>query len=365
MNLKEIEYKIALSYLHGMGAIRVAKLLSNLGDISEVFHLKLKTLGSLTGLKETQLISMKRTEALEQSKLQLEWCHKLGIKPLFFLDDDYPRRLRQCADAPVILYQKGEIDLNQRRMVSIVGTRGNTEYGKELLIEFVKGVKQPDLCIVSGLALGTDGFAHNQCILEGIPTVGVLGHGLNEVFPRSHTKMAMQILQDGGALVSEFPVFTKPIRENFPMRNRIIAGLSDALVVVESQVRGGSMISAELANDYSRDVFAFPGSVRQMYSKGCNALIQQQKAHLVSNSNDFLKLMGWGQTEQVLQTQMKIDCTPEELILINLLRKYECLHLDVLVSKLAWPTSKAQVSLLGLQMKNAVVALPGNRYSVC
>lgn len=364
MDKEGLVYKVALSFLYGMGAVRVGQLVSKLDDISQVFTLKISELHLKTQISISLLKAMKREDALSRAKNEIDGIEKFNISVHFFMDPDYPRRLRQCSDAPVILYSKGGLDLNERRVVSIVGTRQNTEYGRELIQEFIKGINNPNLQIISGLALGIDALAHKNSLINSISTIGVLGHGLHEIFPQRHNKLASEMLEQGGGLLSEFPLFTIPIRENFPMRNRIIAGMADAIVVVESQVRGGSMITANLGNDYNRDVFAFPGSVRQQFSSGCNALIQQQKAHLITSSFDFLKFMNWEQKQIPTQKELAISLSLDEKDFIKCLSKFEFLHLDELVSKLGLPSSKLLGIALNLQMKNAIVSLPGNRFSV-
>jgi DNA processing protein len=364
MDIEEKTQQAALGFLFGMGAIRISALLSKLDDVSEVFTLSLKALKSKTGIAEKQLASMEREKALRLAIHEMQACEKLGIEPLFFLDEKYPRRLLQCADAPVVIYVKGPLDLNERRVVSIVGTRKNTDYANEIIQSFTEEIKQPGLIIVSGLALGVDTLVHKSALKNNIPTLGVLGNGLNKIYPSRNTSLAREMIDQGGALLSEYPVDSLPNREHFPMRNRIVAGMADAVVVVESQEKGGSIITAELANDYNRDVFAFPGSVRQMYSSGCNMLIRRQKAHLITNASEFLTLMNWADAPKPLQKSLAIEYSPEEKEIVDCLSKYECLHLDQMVQKIGFSPSKIQALTFSLLLKNGIVSLPGNRYSI-
>ncbi len=354
--------KVALGFLKGIGPIRMNTMLSKLDDYYLFFSLPLRDLAAYTGLSEFILSQMNRSEAIILAKKELEACHKLGITYRFILDEDYPRRLRQCPDAPTILYQKGATDLNSRRIIGVVGSRVHTEYAHELISELCSGLSHSDVVIVSGLALGVDGLAHHYSLKNNLKTVGVMGHGLAEVFPKKNIRLAQQMLDSGGAMVSEYSVFSSPIRENFPVRNRIVAGLVDALVVVESKERGGAMITAELANDYNRDVFAFPGSVKQLHSAGCNALIKKQKAHLISHAEDLLNLMGWESCPKPdPQFKMAIENSLEELKLLNLFRQYEYLFFDQVVMKSGLSASSLHGFLLTLQLKGQIKIIGGNR----
>lgn len=355
--------KVALSFLKGMGPVRVNAAISKLAYPEDFFKLSIQDLKQLTGFTHLQLATMDRPNALISAEKELEACYKNGITALFFQDAAYPRRLRQCPDAPIVLYQKGKTDLNARRIVALVGTRNFTEYGKELVKEFVSDLKDLQPIIVSGLALGIDAIAHEACLKNGIITVGVLGNGLKDVFPIKNFSLAQKMMDNQGSLVSEYSLFSNPVRENFPVRNRIIAGLCDAVIVAESKERGGSLITAELANEYNRDVFAFPGSVKQKHSAGCNALIRQQKAHLISGSKDFLNIMGWDHFLPTTQKSMFLDLNLEEKNVLCHLKRHESLYLDELSFKCGISTAQLMGLLLTLQLKGGVLNMGGGKFT--
>jgi DNA processing protein len=278
------------------------------------------------------------------------------------LDSDYPRRLKQCPDQPMILFSKGNFNVNHEKIVSIVGTRNQTDYGTSILEELIGSFLGLKIMVASGLAYGVDISAHRLCIENGIPTLGVLGHGLDRIYPSKHKNTALKMLNQGG-LLTEFGIGTNPDRENFPMRNRIVAGIADATIVVESKDKGGSMITAELANDYNRDVFAFPGDVNRPYSEGCNKLIRLEKAHLVSKGSDFLKFMNWKMKESKQEQRILFEHFDEnEKLILEMLTNQSDLHMDVLSIRTGISASKMNVILFNLEMKNAVKHIAGKRY---
>jgi DNA processing protein len=308
---------------------------------------------------------MERNRALEFAVKEIEACRTYGISPVFMLDSNYPRRLKQCVDAPIVLYCRGEDILNSRRMLAIVGSRMHTSYGLELIKELTLGLSEAGVVSVSGLALGIDSLAHEYSLKNNMPTVAVLGSGLTQVFPKRNAKLAQEILEHGGALLSEYSVFSKPVRENFPVRNRIVAGLSDATIVVESREKGGALITAELANDYNRDVFAFPGSVHQQYSAGCNALIRQQKAHLATKSSDILGMLGWDKPRsRQKELALPVNLSPEEQHIISVLKQHESLFMDELVLQSGMPTSQLHGLLLGLELSGQIGRTSGSKYRI-
>jgi DNA processing protein len=246
-----------------------------------------------------------------------------------------------------------------------VGTRNATDYGREICEELIESFSKTDIQVVSGMAYGIDICAHSACLKNNIQTVGVLGHGLDRIYPSIHRRIAEGMLENGG-LLSEFLPGTKPDKENFPMRNRIVAGMSDATIVIESKVSGGSLITADLAFDYNKDVFAFPGNVGQTYSAGCNLLIQKNKAHLITNGSDFLNFMGWqsaGGVNQKAQITVLQELTEEEKRVIECLDS-SALHIDLLALNLKMPISRISVILLTMELKGLIRSLPGNKYGV-
>ena len=358
----DLVYKVAMSFLKGLGPIRINSILSELNP-EQFFSLSISDVKKCSRLSANQLASMERNRALDFALKEIEACATYGIEPIFILDPKYPRRLKQCVDAPIVLYSRGEDLLNSRRTIAIVGSRMHTTYGIELIKELTQGLSQAGVLTVSGLAMGIDSVAHEYSIKNNIPTVAVLGSGLNQVFPKRNTKLAEEILEHGGALLSEYSLFSKPVRENFPVRNRIVAGLSDATIVVESREKGGALITADLANDYNRDVFAFPGSVHQQYSAGCNALIRQQKAHLVTNSSDILIMLGWDKPRSRQQElSLPVNLSPNEQQIISILKQHESLFMDELVIHSCMATSQLHGLLLGLELKGQIARTSGSKY---
>jgi DNA processing protein len=306
---------------------------------------------------------MKRDEALVFAEKEWNYCEKNQLQHLFILDENYPRRLKQCQDAPIMLYFKGTCDLNQKKIISIVGTRNETNYGQKILEELVSAFAHKNILVVSGLAYGVDIRAHRLCLENNIETVAVLGHGLDRIYPSSHRSTASKMIQNGG-LLTEFPSNTNPDRENFPMRNRIIAGLSDATIVIESKESGGSMITADLANSYDREVCAFPGRATDEYSLGCNELIKTNRAHLVTHAADVASLLAWDITSSTQKRVSRInwaDRSVDEQRLLAILAENLAIQVDELVLSTGFSQSKLSLVLLDLQMDGVVQILPGNR----
>lgn len=362
--MEEMVQKLGLSFLKGLGPIRVKNLLSKLDGLDELYSCSLLHLRKKTGLSELILSQLDRKGALETAKRELEFCVKAGVIPLFIEDDAYPRRLKQCPDSPLFLFQKGNADLNNRRIVSIVGTRNFTPYGKSLVFDFIQGLSSSGITIVSGLAIGIDALAHKNALDNNLPTIAVLGHGLSTIFPKKNEGLAKAILEQNGSIISEFPFNSLPVKEHFALRNRIIAGLSDAVVVVESKARGGSLITANFANDYNREVFAFPGSVKQECSAGCNGLIRDHKAHLMTDVNDFLTMMNWQVHFKKQQSTIDFNPSDTEQLILQVLKRHESVFLDELVQITKLTASALHVNLLGLQLKNVIMAINGNRYAM-
>ncbi|HPS63874.1 MAG TPA: DNA-processing protein DprA, partial [Bacteroidales bacterium] len=305
-------------------------------------------------------------DILARAGEEVAFLEKFRIKSLFFRDRDYPHRLKNCHDAPVMLYYKGVADLNAPRVIGIVGTRNATAYGKDVTRKFVEDLVDYNVLVVSGLAYGIDGCAHRQAVASGLATVGVLGHGLDTIYPWAHKPLAEKMVTQGG-LLTEFLSRTKPDRNNFPMRNRIIAGLCDAVVVVEAGVTGGALITAEIANTYNRDVFAVPGRVTDPVSEGTNTLIRTNRAALIQKAGDIAYLMGWndeGKPVFAPQKKIFIELTREEERIVELLRPEGTLGIDELSVRLDIPMSRVSASLLNLEFEGVVKCLPGKRYSL-
>lgn len=363
MHSSLLQQQIALSFLQGIGSIRARLLLSKVPDVSAIFTLSLRDLEYLTGLSKKVLKHMNRELALQQAEKQLAFFEKNKVHTYFIQHPDYPRRLKQCEDAPTLLFGTGNLDLNPLRCIAVVGTRNATAYGREICENLIASLVGKNILVVSGMAYGIDICVHQLCVKHNVPTIGVLGHGLDRLYPSAHKNTALKMLETGG-LLTEFLPGTNPDRENFPMRNRIVAGMCDATIVVESKNKGGSLITADLANDYSRDVFAVPGCIGQTYSEGCNALISASKAHLYCSPEHFLKWMGWEESKKAVKAQRQLfnSLSEDEKTMIDLLQAEGEQHMDSLAFKSKFPISKTSAVLFQLEMNGLVKALPGRKY---
>lgn len=361
-----LTHQIALTLIKNVGDITAKSLLAAFGSPEAVFAASRKQLLQVEGVGSITASQILTTDALHIAEEQLKFLEKHRIEVLFYTDDRYPQRLKYCHDAPVLLYYRGTADLNHPRIVSIVGTRKATPYGLMLCQQLAETLQAYDVLIVSGLAYGIDIAAHKQSLAYNIPTVGVLGHGLDRLYPAIHRSTANAMLRNGG-LLTEFPLNTNPDKENFPKRNRIIAGIADVTIVVEAALKGGALITAELAGSYDRDVFAFPGRTTDPYAEGCNFLIKTNRAGLICHPRDLAYYMGWEATiaplREAVQVEAKVALTAPELKIVALL-KVSSLRVDDLALKAEIPQSKLAFILLNLEMKGIVVSLPGNVYQL-
>jgi DNA processing protein len=364
LNKEDFRYQIAFSQLKGIGPVRATQLHAKLPTLESFFQLSKKELRFELGLTDLMIKELNRQEALDLADEQLAFNERHNIQTHFFLGESYPRRLKQCADSPIVIFSKGQVDLNSLKMVSVVGTRNITPYGQKIIHELIQSLKGLDVVVVSGLAYGVDILVHQLCVENNIPTIGVLGHGLDRIYPHKHRKTAAQ-MQENGALLTEFLIKTNPDRENFPMRNRIVAGMSDATIVVESKQKGGSIITAELANDYNRDVFAFPGDIDRPYSEGCNWLIKKQKAHLITSSDDFLTFMNWKHEKPKLKSpSLFVELSEQDRKVVNVVIEEREVHADVIAMKTGLSPSMINVVLFNLEMQNIVRQVPGKRFTL-
>ncbi len=357
-------HQIALTKVKGVGPVVARQLITHYGNAESVFNTPKKHLLAIPGVGNHIADSIKKANALQAAEAELKFIEKHHIQVLFWGSEQYPRRLQECFDAPILLYYKGNADLNTSRIISIVGTRNATAYGRSICSEFIQALTPYDALIISGLAYGIDSHAHKHALHYGIPTVGVLGHGLDRIYPATNREMAAKMLECGG-LLTEFPSGTNPDRQNFPMRNRIIAGLADVTIVVEAAIRGGALITAEIANNYNRDVCAFPGSLNQAFSAGCNYLIKTNRAHLITGVKDLEYLMNWELMEkppESKQLQLHVSLDSVERQAYDIIRTSGQISIDSLSLQLKWPQSKLAITLLELEMKGAVAALPGKIY---
>ncbi len=370
MTDETLKYKIGITLIRGIGNNLAKNLIAYIGSEEGIFREKQQNLAKIPGIGEILSKEIVSSDVLKRAEEEIEFIIKNEIQTSYFTDRNFPFRLKECADSPIMIYSKGNCDLNNGKFIGIVGTRNATEYGKENCKKLISdlAVLQPNSIIVSGLAYGIDITAHKAALEAGLPTIGVVGHGLDRIYPAAHRSTAVKMLEEG-ALLTEYLSQTNPDRQNFVQRNRIIAGLSDAIVVVESAARGGALITAEVANDYNRDVFAFPGRVGDEWSAGCNALIKANKASLIESANDIMQFMNWESQNTdaapAVQTSLFLDLSDEELEVVNILRqKTDGLQLNELAIKLEKPVSKISSMLLGMEFSGVVRSLPGNVYKI-
>jgi len=359
-----LKFKIACGLIKGLGPVLIRNIVAYLGEPEALFKEKEKTLLKIPGIGPKQAATIVNSNTLDRAEAELEFIHSNGIKATFFLDDDYPVRLNQCDDAPIVLYQKGSHKLVDSKMISVVGTRQVTERGKDITRKIIQGVaeKFPNTTIVSGLAYGVDIYAHRAALEFGLPTIGVLAHGLDRIYPQIHSAEAGKML-DKGALLTEFMSGTNPDKQNFVKRNRIIAGLADATLVIESAEKGGSLITAHLAQSYNRDVLAVPGRVDDELSKGCNKLIKTNIAAMVEDAGDIGYALNWEPVGTGLQArQLSMFELPkgEAGDIYNILRQEKEATINYLSLKTGMPVNKVSSLMLQLEFDGLVKSLPGN-----
>lgn len=363
-NEEERLSQLALTLIDGVGPKMSRILFSHFGSASAVFQASLKELKAINGMGEQRARACKAANVQQWAARELAYVQKHDIELLFFTDTHYPSRLKQCDDAPMLLYYKGEAVLNATKMVAVVGTRKNTDYGLRMTEQLVEDLRnQDDLVIVSGLAFGIDAAAHKKCCQLKMPTVGVVAHGLNKMYPSSHQHLAKEMLEQGG-LLSEFPSGTAPDKQNFPLRNRIVAGMCDVTVVAESDEKGGAMITAYVAASYNREVAAFPGRTIDSKSSGPNKLIQKNIASLITSGQDLADIMNWSTARPSKKQQQSLfqELSEDEQTLINALEDVESIHTDDLMLTTGLSTAKIGALLLQLEMIGLVKALPGKRF---
>ena len=372
MNSSEEEqiYSIALTMVPGIGHIGAKHLISGMGNAVDVFRLRKDLPERIPEVSRRVVEALDCPEAIARARQEYEFIRKNRISCLTFHDEAYPSRLRECEDAPVVLFFKGNTDLNSLHVINMVGTRNATDYGTQICASFLRDLKTlcPDVLVVSGLAYGIDIHAHREALANELPTVGVLAHGLDRIYPYVHRKTAVDMLESGG-LLTEFMSGTNPDRHNFVSRNRIVAGVCDATIVIESAEKGGSLITAELAESYHRDCFAFPGRVNDEYSKGCNLLIRENRASLLLSAEDFVKAMGWDMSvipsEKVnIQRSLFLELSDEEQKIVTILEKRGNLQINSLVVEADIPVHKINAILFELEMKGVVRVLAGGMYQL-
>ncbi|MCK9219056.1 MAG: DNA-processing protein DprA [Bacteroidales bacterium] len=359
-------YRIALTLIPGVGDVLGKKLVSLCGSAEAVFKEPRRHLRKLPRIGNILANATGNREILVLAEKEVQFIERFRITPLYFQDPDYPQRLKHCFDSPVLLYYKGVVDLNAKRVLGIVGTRNATAYGKSVTNHIIRELVIHQPLVISGLAYGIDGQAHRGALENGLNTVGVLGHGLDRIYPFLHKSLAEKMLTQGG-LLTEFLSGSKPDRENFPKRNRIIAGLCDVIVVVEAAEKGGALITADIANSYHRDVFAIPGRVNDPYSAGTNFLIRTNKAALIQKPEDLEILMGWKQESNSTSTvQRKIfqELTPHEEVIVKLLEDRTQVPIDEIINLTELTTSQVATALLNLEFEGLIKCFPGKVYEL-
>ncbi|MGH2646929.1 MAG: DNA-processing protein DprA [Ginsengibacter sp.] len=362
----ELKYQIALTLVPNIGDIHAKALINHFGEASSIFSARKKDLEALEGIGTIRANSIRTFNDFSKVEEEIQFIKKYKIIPLFITDKNYPQRLLNCYDSPSMLYYKGHADLNSSKIIAIVGTRNNNEYGKTICEKLIEEFAGEDIVIVSGLAFGIDSIAHKASIKYDMKTIGVLAHGLDRIYPSQNSGLAKQMITNGG-LLTEFRSFTKPDRQNFPSRNRIVAGMSDAVIVVETGIKGGSLITAELGNSYNKDVFAFPGRINDSKSEGCNYLIKTNKAALFTCANDILENMGWKNKKEISvkkQRELFIELTPDERTVITIIQEREQVHIDELFLKSKLTSSAVAAALLMLEMQGIITSLPGKIYKI-
>ena len=371
MNQQEIISAIALTRISFFSLAELLELFRRVGSAEEIVaHSQhIRDLLPEASDRLTQAFT-DIGQALRYAENELRTAESMGVRPLVMGDDDYPSRLLECADAPLVIYYQGSASLNQKRVVSIVGTRRCTPYGQDLVRRFMSELRSlcPQVLVVSGLAYGIDICAHREALAQGYDTVGVVAHGLDDLYPPSHRLTADQMLKQGG-LLTEFPTCTRPDRLNFVRRNRIVAGMSDATLLVESAIRGGGLITTRIANDYGRDVFAFPGAVGAPYSEGCNDLIRRQGAGLITSAKHFVEAMGWQNDAQLseaqaqgIERQLFPELTADEQRVVAVLQRKNDLQINILSVQSGIAVGPLTALLFSLEMKGVVRTMAGGTY---
>lgn len=371
MNNGELFYTMALTRLTNFNYQQALELYRMVGSAQLLYEHR-NEIGDIIHEASPHLMAALQDwdDAMKRAEFEQKYMYEHGIRGLVLSDEDYPQRLLECPDAPLVLYYKGNADLNQAKIISIVGTRRITTYGQDLVRRFVSHLKRycPQLLIVSGLAYGVDINAHREALANGYPTVGVLAHGLDTIYPYRHRDTAAEMLNRGG-LLTEFMTQTNADKPNFVRRNRIVAGMADAVILVESAVKGGGLITCEIAQSYNRAVFAFPGSVNAEFSKGCNNLIRDNGAGLISDADDFIKAMGWqdeAQRQRALadgiERSLFPDLSAQEQQIVSLLQETNDVQLNILSVKTSIPIGQLTALLFQLEMKGVVKPLAGGMY---
>jgi len=366
MTTDELIAVLRLQNIPNIGDISAKKLITHCGSPAAIFSDKSQNLLKIDGIGTFTIKGLHDAEHFEAAEKELQYIQDHDIAYAYFTDNDYPRYLKHCIDSPLILFKKGKINLEERKVISIVGTRNITSYGNAFCENLIEDLAPLDPIIVSGFAYGVDICAQKTAIKHGLQTIGCLAHGLNQIYPKIHSKYVPDVEKNGG-FVTEFWSSSNPDRENFLKRNRIIAGMSEATIVVESAEKGGSLVTADIANSYNREVFAVPGRAQDKYSSGCNNLIKQQKAHMITSAADIIYLLNWELEQKEtkpIQKQLFIELDEVEKAIYSYLQKEGKQLLDSIALDCKLPIFKVSSTLLNMEMKGVIRPLPGKLFEV-
>jgi DNA processing protein len=363
MTDQDLFYLLALQRVEGVGDIMAKKLLTHCGSAEAVFKTKIQQLAAIDGVGSYLLKNLKDQTVFDKANKELEFIKSNSIKVIHFQSDDYPERLKHCIDGPVLLFSSGNIELKNRKIISIVGTRQITAYGTEFCRKLIEDLAPLNPIIVSGFAYGVDIVAHQLAMEYKLQTIGVLAHGLNQIYPKTHKKYVAKVEENGG-FMTEFWSASNPDKENFVRRNRIVAGMTEATIVIESADRGGSLITANLANDYNRDVFAVPGRVTDKYSQGCNNLIKTQKANVLTSAADLVYILNWDIQKEAkpVQKQLFVSLDDDEQKVYDYLLKTGKELMDIIALRCDFPIHRISGLLLNMELKGVVRPLPGKLF---
>jgi DNA processing protein len=363
----DLLYQLALTQVPQIGCVHAKLLIQQFHSAETIFKARIADLEKTEGIGTVRARCIKSFRDFAPIEKEIAFIEKYKIKPLFINQPQYPQRLLHCYDSPTMLFYRGHANLNAARVVSVIGTRNNSTYGKHLTEKLVQELAAYEVLVVSGLAFGIDAIAHKTALKNNLQTVGVLAHGLDSLYPSEHTSLAKDMIKQGGGLLTEFYSDITAEKHHFPVRNRIVAGMSDAVVVVETGVKGGSMITAELANGYNRDVFAFPGKVIDAKSAGCNALIKNNKAVLLTETHELAEMLGWDRPVSKniqCQKELFINLNKEEKTIVEILTEKQPVHIDELNIRCGFSTSSMAAAILNLELQNIVQVLPGKMYQL-
>ncbi|MBX3257240.1 MAG: DNA-processing protein DprA [Chitinophagaceae bacterium] len=362
----DLLYLLSLTLIPNIGEVHANELLNHYGSAKAIFTARKSELDKLPGIGTIRSHSVKSFKDFSKAESELKFIEKYKITVLTRQDSRYPQKLLRCYDAPVVLYYKGNANLNASKILSVIGTRNNSDYGRETTIRIIEELENNEVLIASGLAYGIDTIAHKTALKTGNATLGVLAHGLDRIYPASNKSLAKEMLDNGG-LLTDFMSGCKPDKQNFPKRNRIVAGIADATIVIETDINGGSMITAELANNYNRDVFAVPGRTTDAKSRGCNYLIRSNKAALVTSGKDILDFMNWNRSapsKTALQKKLFVDLSPDEDMIIKMLTEKQQMHIDEINYNCNINSSAVASAILNLELQGIIVSMPGKMYKL-